>query len=232
SIRAFEVAARYLSFTAAAEELNVTQSAVSRHIRHLEEHLGTKLFDRHHRSLTLTDAGEVYRAELTDLFRRLAAATGRVVRTNKSRLHIHSYSTFAMHWLIPRLPDFKEAHPEIDLQLTAFSKPLAAQHELIHAIIRVGAGDFDKTDRLFSVDLLPVCAPALRERAFRSGSIEALSNATLLHSIAANANWPIWAQSVGLSDLDTSKGMRFESSAMAYAAAERGLGVALAQAVL
>ncbi len=230
SIRAFEVAARHLSFTKAAEELNVTQSAISRHIRQLEESLGLPLFVRRHRALALTAAGESYQSELGGLFRRMARATDRVLRAgHNERLHIHSYTTFAMHWLIPRLRRFQEANPGIDFELTVSSRPVDLDKEQVHGVIRTGPGEFEKADRLFPVNLLPICAPAIRDSLAATGEAGSLANATLLHSLAASSNWSIWAECVNSLDIDLSQGFRFESSAMAYLAAEKGLGIALAQ---
>ena len=220
-----------MSFTEAAEELHVTQSAVSRHIRHLEDHLGLQLFIRRHRALVLTPEGERYRDELSGIFRRIARATELVVRSaaGQEMLHIHAYTTFAMYWLIPRIRRFQEAYPGIELQLTASTQALDVEREQVHAVIRIGAGNFEGSTKLFPVNLIPICSPRTKAAMLGSGSLEDLKKATLLHSLAAANNWPGWLESVGLSDLDTGYGLRFESSAMAYLAAKKDLGVAIGQ---
>lgn len=231
AIRAFEVSARRLSFTEAAVELHVTQSAVSRHIRHLEDHLGLQLFIRRHRALVLTPEGERYRDELSGIFRRLSRATDLVVRSaaGQELLHVHAYTTFAMYWLIPRLRGFQEAHRGVEVQLTASTQALDIEREQVHAVIRIGAGNFEGSIKLFPVNLIPICSPRTKAKMLGSGSLEDLTKATLLHSLAAANNWPGWLESVGLSDLDTGYGLRFESSAMAYLAAKTDLGVAIGQ---
>ncbi|MGV6873808.1 LysR family transcriptional regulator [Pseudochelatococcus sp. B33] len=228
SIRAFESAARHLSFTKAAEELNVTQSAVSRHIRHIEDWLGVALFVRKPRLLVLTPEGERYKTELADIFQRMAWATERAAR-GKEILHIRSYTTFAMFWLIPRMKKFQDMHPHIDLQLTASTRPIDPEQERVHAVIRSGPGDFYLADRLFPMALMPVCSPAVQTEFLPAGDAAELVNAPLLHSVAAPSKWPTWLEGVGLRELDTSRSLRFESSAMALVAAEKGLGVSVAQ---
>jgi LysR family transcriptional regulator, glycine cleavage system transcriptional activator len=230
SIRAFEVAARYLSFTKAAQELNVTQSAISRHIRLLEDILGQRLFVRKHRSLILTPAGVDYYSELGGLFRRLASATDKVMRkVRQDRLHIHSYTTFAMYWLIPRLARFQDANTEIDFELTVSSRPVDFEREQVHGVIRTGPGEFEKADRLFPINLLPICAPFRRDGSLQEHSADLLSSAPLLHSVAASLNWSTWMSCVNDNNLRFTPGFRFESSAMAYLAAAKGLGFALGQ---
>lgn len=231
AVRAFEAAARHLSFTKAAEELFVTQSAVSRHIRHLEEWLGTRLFERRHRTLELTAEGEQYRFEIASVFRRLASATERIVRASDGRenLNIHSYTTFAMSWLIPRIANFQKAHPGIELRLTAATRPLGSDREQVHGVISLGPGPFEAAVRLFPVVLIPVCTPAYMQQHLGSRSAAELSRVTLLHSIAAEHNWEIWTQLCGFPEVDLGAGLRFDSSAMAYVAASRGMGVAMAQ---
>ncbi len=139
-------------------------------------------------------------------------------------LHVHAYTTFAMYWLIPRIRSFQEAHPGIELQLTASTQALDVDREQVHAVIRIGAGSFEGSVKLFPVNLIPVCSPAVKASMLASGSLDDLKKATLLHSLAAANNWPGWLESVGLSDLDTGHGLKFESSAMAYFAAKKRLG--------
>jgi len=231
SIRAFEVAARHLSFTKAADELCVTQSAVSRHIRHLEDRLGRQLFIRGHRTLLLTPAGEKYAGELAGVFRQLGWATDRAARSsNEQQLLIHAYTTFAMYWLVPRLKRFKEAHPDIEVQLTAATSEANAEQQQAHAILRVGPGQFENSQPIFPVCLVPVCTPELRDTQLPDPQhLTQPSNATLLHSLAVKSNWPSWLHHTGAHSVEPDRGFWFEASALAYTAAERGLGVALAQ---
>jgi LysR family glycine cleavage system transcriptional activator len=231
AVRAFEAAARYQSFTKAAEELFVTQSAISRHIRHLEDWLGTPLFVRKHRGLVLTPEGEQYRFEIASVFRRLTSATNRIKRsaTGKEVLNIHSFQTFAMLWLLPRLPKFQQSMPDVELRFTAGTRPIGTEQEQVHALISIGPGTFESSLKLFPVTAIPVCTPDYAAHHFPERTEAELSNATLLHSIAAEHNWEVWAERSGFFELDIVQGMRFDSSAMAIAAAERHMGVAIAQ---
>lgn len=228
SIRAFEVAARRLSFTKAAEELHITQSAVSKHIRHLEEWLRVSLFIRKTRSLALTPEGERYQMELSDIFQRMAWATERAM-SGKEVLHLHSYTTFAMHWLIPRMKEFQDNNPEIELQLTASTQPIDTEQEHIHAVIRTMPAGFESSYKLFPVSLIPVCAPTIADRLFRFQGAAGFNQAIFLHSVAARSNWRMWLDGAGFGEFYSSRGLHFESSAMTQLAAEKGLGVAVAQ---
>lgn len=231
AVRAFEAAARHVSFTKAAEELFVTQSAISRHIRHLEDWLGVALFVRVHRGLTLTPEGERYRFEIASVFRRLASATERVRRPapQKEWLNIHSFSTFAMDWLLPRLQRFKQACPGIDLRLTVATRAFQERHEQLHGIIGMRQTPFDTAQLIFPVALIPVCTPEYAAQHLPKGGQAELSMATLLHSIAADMYWDIWSQGVGFAELDLGEGPRFDSSSMAYVAARQHVGIAVAQ---
>jgi len=229
AIRAFEASARHLNFTKAAEELFVTQSAISRHIRNLEDLLGAELFVRGPRGLALTPAGEQYHYEIAGLFRKLTVATDRVRRTvsGRERLNVHSFTTFAMNWLIPRLRGFQKAHPHIDILLTASNTTAGVDLEQAHAVISVGPGPFERSIRLFPVSLIPVCTPEYCRECLPDRSVESLVDATLLHATAAENNWELWLQRCGGPDLDLGAGLRFDSSAMAYVAATRNMGVAM-----
>ena len=232
AVRAFEAAARHLSFTKAAEELFVTQSAISRHIRRLEDWLGTELFLRRHRALLLTPEGERYRFEVAGVFRRLTSATERIKRSASGTeiLNIHSFTTIAMNWLIPRMWRFQEANPDIELRLTAATRPFGQdQEEQVHGIIGTRPDPFEDSVRMFPVALIPVCAPAYCERVLPNRTEEELGRATLLHSIAAEHNWSIWSERAGFFELDMGEGLRFDSSCMTFVAAARGMGVAMAQ---
>jgi len=236
ALRAFEAAARHRSFTKAAEELCLTQSAISRHVRNLEDLFGIQLFYRHHRAVTLTPGGQMYMHEVVEAFSRIDLATRRIKSVGRQNiLNLHVYTTFAIHWLIPRLKKFKDMNPEIDLRLTASVAPLDFDHNDIHAAIRTTAGNWEdgiRADKLFDSWLIPVggSGASLEKWALREPND--LRHTTLLHSLSRAADWSVWLKSVGANDVDPEGGSRFESSAMAYLAAQEGMGIAIAQSFL
>jgi LysR family glycine cleavage system transcriptional activator len=236
ALRAFESAARNRSFTKAAQELFLTQSAISRHVRNLEELFGIPLFYRNHRAVTLTPDGEAYMRDVVDAFARIDLATRRLKFSGRQNvLNLQAFSTFAMYWLIPRLGRFQEIHPEVEVRLTASVAPLDFEHSDIHASIRAITGRVDDSirgDKLFDYRLIAVGAPSMASGAWPMRTPSDLKNATLLHSLARPEDWGVWLRAVGADDVPLEGGMKFESSAMAYRAAEQGLGVALAQSFL
>lgn len=237
SLRAFECAARHRSFTKAAEELHVTQSAISRHIRALEEWLDVPLFYRNHRAIALTPEGEIYMRELVSAFSHMDLATRRVKRSgHQDILHIHTYATIAMRWLIPRLKRFQKDNPEIDVRLTASTRPIDFEHDEIHGAIRTGPpgwGENVRMDQLFETTIVPVCMPALSHEPWPLRSPSDLLHTTLLHSLARPDDWALWLREVDAAEVvDAERGLKFESSIMSYLAAQQGLGVAIAQKFL
>ncbi len=193
ALRAFEAAARHNSFTKAADELCVTQSAVSRHIRYLEDRLSVLLFVRGHRSLTLTPEGQRYFDDLSGLFRQMAWATERL--TNKSKqelLQLHCHTTFADRWLIPRLHKFIERHPEVDLRISASTWVAEPEREQVHALISSSSASSPGADRLFPYTMVPVCTPDYRASTLPSGDPQELEKAVLIHALGAPASWATW----------------------------------------
>lgn len=236
ALRAFESAARHRSFTKAAQELFLTQSAISRHVRNLEDLFGIALFYRDHRAVTLTPDGEAYMREVVEAFAKIDLATRKLKFSGRQNiLNIQVFSTFAMYWLIPRLGKFQEIHPEVDVRLTASVAPVDFEHSDIHASIRaiIGRPDDDvRSDKLFDYRLIAVGGPAALAGKWPLRDPADLRNATLLHSLARPEDWGVWLDAVGAGEVLTDRGMKFESSAMAYLAAQQGLGIAIAQSFL
>jgi len=234
SLRAFEAAGRHMSFTVAAEELNVTQVAVSRQVRVLEDYLEVPLFVRGHRSLKLTEDGERLLAAISgaleDIDRVISAIS---LRGRRDVLAIQAYTTFAQKWLIPRLAAFHERHPNIEVRLTTSLQPVNFDRHNVHAAIRLGRGEFDGCDSVlvFPIELAPVCSPRLLENTKVEGAA-GLSKLTLLHSLARRDDWGYWLQSAGFTGVDPQRGLKFESSALSYEAALQGIGVAIGVRVL
>jgi LysR family glycine cleavage system transcriptional activator len=229
ALRAFESAK-------AAQELFLTQSAISRHVRNLEILFGVPLFYRDHRAVTLTPDGEAYMREVVEAFAKIDLATRKLRFSGRQNvLNLQVYSTFAMHWLSPRLGRFQDINPEIDVRLTASVAPVDFEHSDIHASIRaiVGRPDDDvRTDKLFDYRLIAVGGPASLSGKWPLRDPRDLRNATLLHSLARPEDWSVWLDAVGAPEVLTDRGMKFESSAMAYLAARQGLGIAIAQSFL
>ena len=233
-LRTFEVAARCMSFTAAAEELNVTQVAVSRQIRALEQYLEVSLFERSHRAIKLTESGErlfpaVNRA-LDDIDRAVAAVS---MRGRRDVLSVHTHTTFGQRWLIPRLQRFHDRFRNIEIRLTASAHP-SIDRNAAQAVIRTGTGRFDGCDAEFlaPVELIPVCAKSLTKSWKVKDSPDNLARHTLLHSLARPNDWAAWLASVGVKNIDATRGLKFENSVLAYEAALQGIGVAIGVRVL
>ena len=227
-LRAFEAAGRLGSFAAAAAELNVTQTAVSRLVRALEARLGFALFHRRANALGLTDRGAALLPGLTAAFDDIARQLGRA-RSLSQALTLATGPSFAMRWLIPRLSLFQAAHPTIEVRLVTASglandgTPFGDDWT---AAIRLGRGDWPGLEaiRLFEADLFPVCAPSLAEKLKRPADLARLP---LLRTTTAPDDWAIWLRAAGLKGVQA-RGPRFDYDAFALQAAIDGLGVALA----
>jgi len=232
AVRAFEAAARHLSFTLAAEELNVTQAAVSHQVKALEQRLGVPLFRRLNRGLRLTDAGALYRTELEDILDRLEQATERLRASEAAGLLTVSTGTsFASKWLVPRLQRFRERRPDIDVRIDADDALTDFRRDNVDLAIRYGGGVYPG---LYSVKLLqdtvfPVCGPKLLEDRYPLRAPEDLKHHTLLHDQGVVEDWSSWLRTAGVSGVDASRGPSFSHSAMLIEAAIAGQGVALAR---
>ncbi len=227
TLRLFEAAGRHLSFKLAAEELNVTPSAVSHGIQSLEDWLGVSLFARSHRSLVLTGAGAAYLPRVREALEILARATEAVPgRRPSGRLSVSVTPTFAMRWLIPNLPRFGARHPDIQVSLDTSHRPVEFPRDGMDVAIRLGDGNWPDlyAVRLVVEDLVPVCAPALAETIH---SPDDLANQTLLHVVNVSEDWAAWTRLAGIEGLDIGRGLRFDTIHMALEAAAQGLGVAI-----
>ncbi len=234
SLKAFEAAARLNSLTLAAHELWVSQVAVSRQVRQLEDYLGVALFTRGHRRVDKTREGRQLLGSLTRAFDDIDGAVRRVSRRGrKDVLSLQSYTTFSQRWLIPRLPMFHDEHPKIEVRLTSSTEPTDFSSRNLDAAIRSGRGDWKDlgADRLTGLELVPVCSPALLGN-ISLRNPEDLAKVTLLHSLARPNDWAEWLKANGMGKLDADRGLKFESSALAYEAALQGLGVAIGIQVL
>lgn len=234
SLRVFEAAARHLSFTRAAEELFVTQAAVSHQIKALEEFLGLKLFRRRNRSLLLTEEGQSYFLDIKDIFTYLADATDRVLeRGAKGALTISLPPSFAIQWLVPRLADFNQQHPEIDVRIKAVDMEDGSLTDDVDVAIYYGRGNWPglRCDELYPEFLLPVCSPEVLNGPNPLHSLEDLKHHILLHD-RSRKDWKAYAKHYQISDINLNYGPIFSHSAMVLQAAALGQGVALSNNVL
>jgi LysR family glycine cleavage system transcriptional activator/LysR family transcriptional regulator of beta-lactamase len=225
-LRAFEAAARQGSFAAAGEELNVTQAAVSRMVRLLEERLGFPLFERRANTLALTWQGRTLQPGLTAAFNAMATAVDQVAALSAVPvLTVGVGPSFAMRWLIPRLGDFQARHPDVEVRI-ATGGAINPMRDDWTCGIRLGDGDWPgyESELLFSADLFPVCAPALAKAL---GAPADLRRQTLLQVVHAMDDWPLWLAAAGLKLRPEKRSPRFDTYAMALQAAVDGLGVAM-----
>jgi LysR family glycine cleavage system transcriptional activator len=233
SLRVFESAARHLSFTRAADELFVTQAAVSHQIKALEEFLGLQLFRRRNRSLLLTEEGQSYFLELKDIFSSLQEATHRVLeRSEKGALTISLPPSFAIQWLVPRLTDFNQQQPDIDVRIKAVDKDEGSLIEDVDVAIYYGKGNWSglRADKLYQEFLIPLCSPLL----LNSKPLDTLNDLvshTLLHD-TSRREWKQFVRENGLNNVNVNHGPIFSHSAMVLQAAVHGQGVALGNNVL
>jgi LysR family glycine cleavage system transcriptional activator len=228
ALRAFAVAARHLSFKAAAAELHVTPGAISQQIKSLEQALGTRLFVRLNRRLTLSAAGVAYLPSIRAAFDEIAGATSRLTATQRL-LHVSVPPSFAAHWLLPRLERFRRLHPGLELALDATMGLANFSDDEIDVGVRYGRGRYAglRSDRLFAVRLVPVCSPALVRGGSARARMAALRDRPLLHD-KARRTWRSWLDAQGLGAVDATRGPSFSDQTFMLQAAMLGQGIALA----
>lgn len=236
-LRAFRTAARLLSFTRAADELNLSQGAVSRQIKHLEDTLGVQLFHRYKKSIQLTEEGRQLLPEVTSALDLLDRASDAVTRSaERPSLTVRVPPTLAMRWLIPRLRDFREKHPEIEVQLaTSLGATMKgfdlARDRIDIAIARISSPRSDRKlhfDHLMADDHVPVCS---RNLLFGDHPLRCpgdLVHHELLHAVTRPRAWRSWLDYVGLERVDAERGLFFDHYHFVLQAAIDGLGVAVA----
>jgi len=231
-LRAFEAAARHLSFTLAASELNVTQTAISHQIRRLEEELGIRLFIRQNRALALTAEARDYLPGVRAAFNDLRLATDRLLRKDDDKvLTVSTLASLAAKWLLPRLADFQEQHPGIDVRITTSTSLVDFQRDNVDAAIRYGRGQWPglRADWLMADELFPVCSPSLLRGDKPLRQPEDLKGYPLLHTSNANSDdWRLWLTAAGLpADIARQPGITFDMIFMTIQAAIDGIGVAM-----
>lgn len=229
-LRSFEGAARHLSFTRAAEELNVTQSAISQQVRSLEDHLGMPLFRRTRRRLFLTEAGQALAPRVTQAFELMVEGVQECTTHGaEGTLTLRVGSSFAPQWLVPRLGRFHSRHPDIDIRLTTIEREVDFSREDVDAEVRFGPGRWPdlETVALMRDRVYPVCAPALLEEGPPLVTPLDLAAHRLLHVTGFRETWRDWCRAAGLADAPTRRGHTFDHFALAIQAALNGGGIAL-----
>ncbi|WP_068545361.1 transcriptional regulator GcvA [Thalassotalea crassostreae] len=239
SLKAFEVAARHLSFTKAANELFVTQAAVSHQIKSLESFLGIKLFMRKNRSLLLTEEGQSYYLDIKDIFNSLNLATQKLfAKGEKGTITVCIQPSLAIQWLVPKLSEFNAKYPEIDVRIKADDGDDDTLHDDVDIAFYYGRGPWANVNATKIIDeyLQPVCSPAMLMSGNALFEIKDLTKQTLLHDTSRN-DWKRWFKSVGedskLVNIKAVKqGPIFSHSALVLQAAVHGQGVALVNNIL
>src|SRR6266581_8922752 len=227
-LRAFEAAARHLSFTNAASELNVTQTAISHQIRRLEEELGIRLFVRKNRALALTPEAREYLPGIRAAFNDLRLATDRLLRKDADNvLTISTLASLAAKWLLPRLSAFQEAHPDIDVRITTSTGLVDFRSGDVDAAIRYGRGHWPglRAEWLMADEMFPVCSPALLNGSKPLKCPEDLRDHVLLHTSNADSDdWRLWLTAAGLpTNLSKQPDVTFDLIFMTVQAAIDGL---------
>lgn len=234
AVRAFEAAARHLSFRQAAEELHVTQSAISHQVKALERFLGQPLFCRENGGVALTDVGRSYLPAIGEALDRIASCTENVLERDASgTLEIVTTPAFASRWLLSRLGNFRESYPRLDVRLSTTVHGVDFARDCVDVAVWYGKGDEPgmRTDMVLRSDLYPVCNPKLLHGAAGLKVVRDLAHQTLLHSDQGET-WSRWLQAAGVAGIDTSRGIRFDDCNLMIKAAIECQGVALAFSTL
>ncbi|MEM7170282.1 MAG: LysR family transcriptional regulator [Pseudomonadota bacterium] len=231
-LRSFEAAARNLSFTTAAAELFITQSAVSQQVRLLEGFLGQALFLRGQRGLRLTESGRNYLPFVRNAFHVLEEGTQSFLGFgDQEYLHIKANNAFCTFWLMPHLGEFLAANPGLRVHVTTALTDMDYEGSLASVEIRYGRGEWygDEARLLKPVMLRPVCAPEVAARI--EGGAD-LAQESILHLVGLGDGWDYWAEAAGRTDLKGLNGHFFSTFVLAYEMAKQGEGIALGHDIL
>ncbi|HTZ37837.1 MAG TPA: LysR substrate-binding domain-containing protein [Stellaceae bacterium] len=231
ALQAFEAAARLLSFTRAADELNITQSAISRHISGLEARLGVKLFRRERRRINLSDAGAAYLPEVRASLDRIEASTQQILthRRGAGALNLATLPTFGAKWLAPRLAEFQALHPNIVMNFAVRTEPFDFAGSDLDAAIHFGLLVWPNVvaERLIGEELVPVCSRRLKASLDAAGGPQELTRFPLLELTPLADAWDQWLRAAGAARQGSGKGFRFEHFTMAIQATISHAGILL-----
>ena len=236
-LKVFYVVAKTKNLTKAAQELHISQSAVSKQLNVLESYLGIELFRRERHGIVLTHAGALYSEEISPAIDSISGATAEIMRAGAdNKLRIQTYTTFAAKWLIPRLALFNQRHPDISVVITNSVQDVEFDRDMVDMAIQMGNGAWPgkEVDFLFEDVIEPVCSPEfLRKHAPEEGYPQALLRTRLLISHYRPKDWSTWARLCRYEqELENTESMRFSSSVLTWQAAIDGLGIAVGQTAL
>lgn len=240
ALRAFDSAARHLSFAAAADELNVTASAISQQIQTLEEYLGAPLFVRTRTGLVLTPAARDAYSDIHEGLVQLGSGLARLRRAKVDNIITMTVMpSFAAKWLLPRIERFQARHPDLELRLDTTGRLVNLAEEGIDIGIRYGLGGYPGLvcEKLIGEDVFPVCSPGLLAAEPDQVTLARLARMNLIHDTTVDfdpsfPDWRAWFIARGMTEVDLTRGLRLSSSLLAIQAAIDGQGVALARSVL
>lgn len=240
ALRVFEAAARHLSFTKAAEELHVTPGAVSQQIKALEDFIGAPVFRRRRRTLLLTDEAQASLPILRDAFDRMAEAASLLSpQANTGRLTVSVAPSLAAKWLVPRLNNFHEQNPDIDVWVSAAMEVVDFSSGEVDLAIRYGGGKYPGVvvEHLMAESIIPVCSPRLMTSDRPLKTPQDLAHHALLHDGSPDNDescptWAMWLKAAGVKGVDGARGPKFNQSSLVIEAAVAGKGVALAKSQL
>ncbi len=231
ALRTFEAVSRHGSFTSAADELNVTQSAVSRMIKGLEEHLELQLFERAGRQIKLTEDGVYYSQKISKAMDILEVASRELIDTRAGRgtLSIGMLPTFGTKWLLPRLGSFLELQPELTVDISSSDGALDLADDRFDVSIRFGFGNWpgSRAEPLMSEELTVVCSPRVTDGPYPLTDYDQLRRHSLIVHSSRPGTWSHWLQAVGASTQGYEEGLRLEHFYMVLQAAKSGLGIGL-----
>ncbi len=240
ALRAFEAAARHMSFSKAADELHVTPAAISHQIHALEEDLGVRLFHRMNRSIELTASAQILLPGLTEAFSGIQSSVRRLRAHNDTgTLTVTASPSIAGKWLVLRLHRFQEQHPEIDVRISATDEVVDLTRGDFDIAIRYGRGIYPglDVDLLFTNEVFPACSPKLLTAGPPLRTPDDLPRHTLIHDQAAERDplvptWPMWLKAAGVKTIPITAGLTFNSMSLALDAAIAGQGIVLAYSTI
>ncbi len=240
ALRAFEAVARHLSFSKAADELNVTPAAISHQIHALEQDLGIKLFHRLSRSIALTPSARILLPGLSEAFAGIQSAVGRLRAHNDTgTLTVTASPSFAAKWLVLRLHRFQEICAEVDVRISATDDVVDLSKGDFDIAIRYGTGHYPglEVELLFTNEVFPACSPQLLAAGPPLRSPDDLRRHALIHDQAIERDplvptWPMWLKAAGVKDVPAATGLSFNNMHLALDAAIAGHGVVLAYSTI
>lgn len=236
-LRVFEAVARVENLSLAAQELHVSQSAVSRQIATLEGYLGVELFRRERHGVSLTRSGKIYAQQIIPAFAALSQATERLLDDHTAGvLKVRTYTTFTAKWLIPRLPDFRARYPDVEIIISNGVRAVDFDRDQVDLAIQFGNGTWSRTrvDFLFEDQIEPVCSPQFAERVLsQTNCLDDLLTERLLVSYYRRTDWEDWLAATGRTEVAArTERMSFSTSVLTWQAALDGLGVAIGQTAM